>query len=102
MSATRTIGLFVLLLLFAAFVFVQQPVARTKKFVINTWPFTSATRAAWNALQTSNAMDAIEIGAHVCELEQCDHSVGFGGSPNEKSETTLDAMVRDVPLGLIM
>lgn len=31
----------------------------------------------------------------MCEQEQCDGSVGFGGSPDESGETTLDAMVID-------
>lgn len=31
----------------------------------------------------------------MCEREQCDGTVGFGGSPNENGETTLDAMLMD-------
>ena len=27
----------------------------------------------------SSSLDAVEIGCSVCEIEQCDHSVGFGG-----------------------
>jgi len=38
-------------------------------------------------------MDAIELGLHECELTQCDFTVGYGGSPNEYGETTLDAIV---------
>lgn len=34
-------------------------------------------------------------GCAVCEREQCDGTVGFGGSPNEVGETTLDAMLMD-------
>lgn len=34
-------------------------------------------------------------GCSVCEREQCDGTVGYGGSPNEHGETTLDAMVMD-------
>lgn len=40
-------------------------------------------------------VDAIVEGCSVCEREQCDGTVGFGGSPNEKGETTLDAMIMD-------
>ena len=40
-------------------------------------------------------MDAIEQGCSVCEDEQCDRTVGYGGSPDENGETTLDAMVMD-------
>lgn len=35
------------------------------------------------------------LGCTVCEDEQCDGSVGFGGSPDENCETTLDAMIMD-------
>lgn len=32
-------------------------------------------------------------GCSTCEREQCDFTVGFGGSPDETSETTLDAII---------
>lgn len=41
------------------------------------------------------ALDAIEKGASVCEEEQCDGTVGYGGSPDEDGETTLDALIMD-------
>ena len=42
-------------------------------------------------------MTAIVHGASVCELyyRSCGSSVGFGGSPDELGETTLDAMIMD-------
>ncbi|KAM4586476.1 N(4)-(beta-N-acetylglucosaminyl)-L-asparaginase [Fundulus diaphanus] len=62
--------------------------------VINTWPFKSATAAAWRALQSGGSvLDAVEMGCARCEVEQCDGTVGFGGSPDETGETTLDAMI---------
>lgn len=62
--------------------------------VINTWPFKNATAAAWNALQSGGSvLDAVEKGCARCEMEQCDGSVGYGGSPDETGETTLDAMI---------
>ncbi|EGS22388.1 uncharacterized protein CTHT_0019190 [Thermochaetoides thermophila DSM 1495] len=69
-------------------------------FVINTWggPFTAATDAAYLALinsATVSALDAVEIGCATCERNQCDGTVGFGGSPDESCETTLDAMIMD-------
>ena len=69
-------------------------------FVINTWsgPFTAATDAAYLALinsATTSALDAVEIGCATCERNQCDGTVGFGGSPDESCETTLDAMIMD-------
>ena len=37
----------------------------------------------------------------MCEEEQCDFTVGYGGSPDEHGNTTLDAMIMDgVPLCL--
>lgn len=69
--------------------------------VINTWggPFTAATDAAFLALTgtTSNTapIDAVQIGCSTCERNQCDGSVGYGGSPDENCETTLDALIMD-------
>src|SRR4051812_37351540 len=55
--------------------------------VINTWggPFTAATDAAHLALlnPSTSAIDAVEIGCATCERNQCDGTVGFGGSPDE-------------------
>lgn len=49
---------------------------------------------AWSALQSGgSALDAVEKGCARCEMEQCDGSVGYGGSPDESGETTLDAMI---------
>ncbi|KAL2104653.1 hypothetical protein VUR80DRAFT_9944 [Thermomyces stellatus] len=69
-------------------------------FVINTWsgPFTAATDAAYSALSanaSTTALDAVEIGCSTCERDQCDGTVGWGGSPDEACETTLDAMIMD-------
>ncbi|KAI0595182.1 asparaginase-domain-containing protein [Biscogniauxia sp. FL1348] len=67
--------------------------------VINTWggDFTAATDAAYLSLVRSqvSAIDAVEIGCATCEASQCDGSVGYGGSPDENCETTLDAMIMD-------
>lgn len=68
-------------------------------FVINTWggPFTAATDTAYLSLQSpaTSALDAVQVGCSTCEKNQCDGSVGFGGSPDENCETTLDAMIMD-------
>ncbi|XP_040822332.1 N(4)-(beta-N-acetylglucosaminyl)-L-asparaginase isoform X1 [Ochotona curzoniae] len=64
--------------------------------VLNTWPFKNATEAAWRTLASGgSALDAVESGCGECEKEQCDGTVGFGGSPDERGETTLDAMIMD-------
>ncbi|KAK9398978.1 N4-beta-N-acetylglucosaminyl-L-asparaginase [Crotalus adamanteus] len=52
--------------------------------------------SAWNTLQAGGSeLDAVEKGCGQCEIEQCDGSVGYGGSPDEHGETTLDAMIMD-------
>ncbi|KAL7015909.1 hypothetical protein ACKWTF_016728 [Chironomus riparius] len=71
--------------------------AKRVPFVINTWNFTNATIKAWDVVnrQGKSAISAVVEGCTVCEVEQCDGSVGYGGSPNEEGETTLDAMIMD-------
>ncbi len=69
-------------------------------FVISTWGFLDATKKAWEVLNDNetgvqSAIDAIEEGCTVCEEMQCDGTVGFGGSPCENGETTLEAMIMD-------
>lgn len=67
-----------------------------KPIVINTWPFTEATQIAWSILEKhKSALDGIEAGCTRCEELQCDRTVGYGGSPDENGETTLDAMIMD-------
>jgi len=65
--------------------------------VVNTWPFTNATRNAFAKLITPGAtcLDAVEVGVKTCEDEQCDGSVGWGNHPDEDGETTLDAFIMD-------
>jgi len=55
------------------------------------------TFTAWNSiyLENKSALDAVEKGCTTCEYEQCDGTVGYGGSPDENGETTLDAMIMD-------
>ncbi|XP_045621427.1 N(4)-(Beta-N-acetylglucosaminyl)-L-asparaginase [Procambarus clarkii] len=83
-----------LLLLVAATPYLATPYS---PIVINTWNFTYATEEAWYIVNNNNgsALDAVESGCTVCEELQCDGSVGFGGSPDENGETTLDAMIMD-------
>uniref|UniRef100_A0A8C9FJG0 Aspartylglucosaminidase n=1 Tax=Pavo cristatus TaxID=9049 RepID=A0A8C9FJG0_PAVCR len=51
---------------------------------------------AWRTLQLGGSeLDAVEKGCGQCEIDQCDGSVGYGGSPDESGETTLDAMIMD-------
>uniref|UniRef100_A0A8C5PY22 N(4)-(Beta-N-acetylglucosaminyl)-L-asparaginase n=1 Tax=Leptobrachium leishanense TaxID=445787 RepID=A0A8C5PY22_9ANUR len=82
-----------LLALFAGF-YVGSAEPTVRPLVINTWSFTSAAEAAWKVLELGgSALDAVEKGCTQCEIDQCDGSVGYGGSPDENGETTLDAMI---------
>lgn len=74
--------------------------SRTRPLIANTWPWTNATAAGYKVLTSgppseATAMNAVVAGCHRCEVEQCDGTVGFGGSPDSTGETTLDAMVMD-------
>lgn len=64
--------------------------------VINTWSFTNATGEAYSVLSGGgSALSAVEAGCSTCEVQRCDGTVGWGGSPDEDGETTLDAMIMD-------
>ena len=67
--------------------------------VVNTWPFVNATAKAWSVLTgtkgNKDAITAVVEGVSICENLQCDHTVGFGGSPDETGGVTLDALVMD-------
>ncbi|XP_011068695.1 PREDICTED: N(4)-(Beta-N-acetylglucosaminyl)-L-asparaginase-like [Acromyrmex echinatior] len=67
--------------------------------IVITWAYKNATERAWDVIykQKRSALDAIEEGCSLCEFEvqQCKKTVGFGGSPDESGETTLDAMIMD-------
>lgn len=91
----------VLTLLLGAPFTASQQASPGLPMVINTWggPFTAATDAAFLALTNNSsnvtAIDAVQIGCSTCERNQCDGSVGYGGSPDENCETTLDALIMD-------
>lgn len=52
---------------------------------------------AWDVIhnQKRSVLDAIEESCSLCEELQCRKTVGFGGSPDELGETTLDALLMD-------
>ncbi len=57
---------------------------------------THAFLAAWASLSGgATPVEAVVAGCSRCEQDQCNGTVGFGGSPDEAGETTLDAMVMD-------
>lgn len=99
--SARTLTLSLALILMHSTARAQSP-SPGLPMVINTWggPFTAATDAAYLALTSAGpnnttALDAVEIGCSTCERNQCDGSVGYGGSPDESCETTLDALIMD-------
>ena len=70
--------------------------ASSKPVLISTWNFKEANIEGWKVLsQGGSALSAVEEGCTRCEELQCDGTVGFGGSPDEDGETTLDAMIMD-------
>lgn len=87
----KDIHYIVLLLIFIPYHEARLPL------VISTWDFNNATKAAWTALtnQKQSAIDALVAGCSVCEVEQCDFTVGYGGSPDEKGDVRLDALIMD-------
>uniref|UniRef100_A0A8D8HZN9 N(4)-(beta-N-acetylglucosaminyl)-L-asparaginase n=1 Tax=Culex pipiens TaxID=7175 RepID=A0A8D8HZN9_CULPI len=86
-----------ILLLVAAILVQAHRSDQALPLVINTWAFTNATLRAhqWLVVGESGPIDALVEGCSVCEREQCDGTVGYGGSPDENGETTLDAMIMD-------
>lgn len=56
----------------------------------------NAMREAWRILEDGgSALDAVERGANVIEVDPEDHSVGYGGLPNEHGVVQLDASIMD-------
>ena len=54
----------------------------------------SFSRKAYNDSQSLSKLSINSLkGTSKCEELQCDGSVGWGGSPDESGETTLDAMI---------
>ncbi|CAH1159459.1 unnamed protein product [Phaedon cochleariae] len=89
------------LFLILQLLYVAIVLSETIPIVVNTWGFQDATRKAWQILQEGEskqkdaALDALTAGCETCQDEQCDTTVGFGGSPDENGETALDAMIFD-------
>eukprot|EP01084_Bolivina_argentea_P054804 100493_1 len=67
--------------------------------VANLWPWTGATDAGYaEILSTGSSVSAVVTGCSWCETNQCDGTVGYGGSPDSTGNTTLDAMIMYGPL----
>ncbi|CAJ0916061.1 unnamed protein product, partial [Mesorhabditis belari] len=71
------------------------------QIVVTTWGadgFQEATFNAFEAYRNGNSrMASLVEGLSTCERLQCDTTVGYGGSPDENGETTLDALLIDGP-----
>ncbi len=65
--------------------------------VIATWKHgLAANEAAWRVLAAGGrALDAVEAGARVSELDPEVNNVGYGGLPDRDGEVTLDACIMD-------
>lgn len=65
--------------------------------VISTWPHgMAANETAWDVLtQGGRALDAVEKGVNVTELDPKITSVGYGGLPDRDGFITLDACIMD-------
>jgi N4-(beta-N-acetylglucosaminyl)-L-asparaginase len=56
----------------------------------------AAMRDAWEILSAGgSALDAVEKGANVIEVDPEDTSVGYGGLPNERGVVQLDSSIMD-------
>jgi isoaspartyl peptidase/L-asparaginase-like protein (Ntn-hydrolase superfamily) len=67
----------------------------TKPLVISTWSHgMAANEAAWQVLtEGGRALDAVEQGVRVSELDPEVTSVGYGGNPDRDGKVTLDACI---------
>ena len=74
-----------------------SPVQKNKPLVISTWPHgLEANIAAWEVLmQNGQALDAVEKGVRVTELDPAVTSVGVGSYPDRDGNITLDASIMD-------
>ncbi|KAK6024975.1 asparaginase, partial [Ostertagia ostertagi] len=85
------------MLLFVVFASLFYSSCCSTPLVISTWStkdFQQANQKAVNALYGGRLYALVE-GLSECERLKCDTTVGYGGSPDETGETTLDALVMD-------
>jgi isoaspartyl peptidase/L-asparaginase-like protein (Ntn-hydrolase superfamily) len=68
-----------------------------RPMVISTWDHgMAANEAAWEVLEGGGrALDAVEKGVRVAELDPEVSSVGYGGFPDREGKVTLDACIMD-------
>ncbi|XP_011685906.1 PREDICTED: N(4)-(Beta-N-acetylglucosaminyl)-L-asparaginase-like [Wasmannia auropunctata] len=99
MKLVNLSGIFLLLEALSLVNAIEDPGALNNSFpvIVITWNEKNATERAWDVIynQKRSALDAIEEGCILCEEQQCRRTVGFGGSPDELGETTMDAIIMD-------
>lgn len=68
-----------------------------KPVVVSTWNHgLPANEAAWEILSKGGrALDAVEAGARITELDPSVRTVGYGGQPDATGRVTLDASIMD-------
>ena len=66
-----------------------------RPMVISTWPHgMAANEAAWEVLAMGGrALDAVETGVRISELDPKVSSVGYGGTPDRDGIVSLDACI---------
>ena len=74
---------------------VARDTAAAPDIMVSTWDFGAAANAAgWAArLAGGSALDMVEAGGKVAELDESNSSVGLGGLPDRDGHVTLDACV---------
>jgi len=75
----------------------SPPDTVNKPIIVTTWPFgLAANEEAWKILsRDGRALDAVEAGARVAELDPDNATVGYGGRPDRQGHVTLDACIMD-------
>lgn len=75
----------------------QALTAVNKPIVLSTWNFgLKANEEAWTILgKGGKALDAVEKGVRIVELDPKERSVGYGGRPDRDGRVTLDACIMD-------
>ncbi len=75
----------------------KAPSPKIAPVAMATWAHgLSANTAAWKILAAGGrALDAVEQGARVVELDPKVNNVGYGGLPDRDGEVTLDACIMD-------
>jgi N4-(beta-N-acetylglucosaminyl)-L-asparaginase len=68
-----------------------------KPIVVSTWDFgVAANQAAWEVIKNGgHALDAVEAGARIPEVDMKNHSVGRAGYPDRDGHVSLDASIMD-------